>query len=171
MKKIIVAAAAMALASAHAALVQVNFAFDNIAQGSFEYDAELDGGLIFFADLSSFSLQFAGLTNSLYDLAFVNAGNSQFRHLQWDSWTDSFVTVDISGFPTTLAEIKVNGTAGFFVRDDLKVIRDYAGGGDQFYRELSIRVERNQVPEPSAIALLLVAAGIGAGLKRRRAQA
>lgn len=141
----------------HATPIIVDFSFDSIASGFFSYDSGLDGGVLSYEDLDSFELNFSGLTNSSYDLAFVLSGNSTtFHFFEFDSSIDAFVSQTINGFPTILADIKKGFGEGFFVRDDLQVIRNYAGGGEQFsYQTLSLSVDRTAVvPEPSTIVFL-----------------
>jgi len=171
MKKFLAGLAFLVAAfGAQATPVNVNFSFDSIATGSFSYDSSLDGTTIGYNNLDSFVLTFAGLTTSVYDLAFVNAGNSSAWHFfQFNSATDSFLSQNIAGFPTTLADIKNTFNQGFFVRDDAKIIRDYAGGGDQNYANLSISVDRNAVPEPATLAILSLGLfGIAAARRRKQ---
>ncbi len=171
MKKIVCLFACLFVGSVNASTITANFSFDNIASGSFSYDASLDGTLIDYTELNSFQLDFSGLTNTSYDLAFVLSGNSAWHFFEFDSSIDSFLSQNISGFPTTLADIKNSFDQGFFVRDDLQIIRDYVGDSDQFYQNLSISVDRSaSVPEPSAIALFgLGLAGLGFSRKKKSA--
>ena len=169
----LVAAMLTISATANAAPNTVSFSFDSIATGSFTYDSSKDGNIIGWGDVSAFELQFAGLTTSLYDLAFVNSGNdSVYRVLSWNSATDSFVNVNIAGFPLAMSDIKSSFSSGFALRTDLRVIRDYAAGGDQYYSVLKTSVDRSasSVPVPSTVALLSLSLG-GLGWMARRKQA
>jgi hypothetical protein len=173
MKKVLLGlVAATSLGAAVAAPVTVTFGFDTIATGSFTFDSSKDGSVIGLADLSAFSLQFNGGANSLYDLAFLQSGGfSVYYFMGFDSAVDAFTTLNISGFPTTLAAIKPNFDNGFFIRDDLKVIRDYAvGGSEQSYRALTLSVDRgNDVPEPASYGLVALGLVAAAAARRRKA--
>ena len=160
-------------ATANAAPNTVSFSFDSIATGSFTYDSSKDGNIIGWGDVSAFNLQFAGLTSSLYDLAFVNSGNdSVHRVLSWNSATDSFVDVDIAGYPEAMSDIKSSFDSGFFLRTDLKAIADYPNRDAQYYSVLTTSVDRSpsSVPVPSTVALLSLSLG-AIGLMARRKQA
>jgi hypothetical protein len=153
--------------NANATPVTVDFSFDTIATGSFSYDSALDGGQINYGDLDSFQLDFAGISSGSYDLAFINSGGfTAWHHLLFDSSTDSFLTNMISGYPTTLAAVKIGYGSGFFVRDAMNIIIDYTGGGAQSYSALTI-TKSNPVPEPSMF-LLLGSALAGLAFWRRR---
>lgn len=163
---------ACCLCSAKAAPITVHFAFDAIASGSFTYDSSLDGGVIGLADLDTFSLQFAGLTTSHYGLAFLQSPNINplYFYMGFDSANDSFLTQPVAGLQTTLSAVSTVAAEGFFARHDLQMVRDYAGGGLQFYRTLNVTVDRGQtVPEPSALGLTAMALFASAFLRRRRA--
>ena len=151
--------------------VTVNFEFAPIASGSFTYDSSLDGTLLTYLDLDSFTLSFSGLTNTIYDLTFILSGDfSVYYHYVYDTVSESFISnTDLDGVYTTLAAIKNDFGSGFFVRDDTSVIRDYVGGGGQTYTSFSLVTNREAVPEPGM--LLLLAGGLaGVGLLARRAK-
>lgn len=141
--------------TAQAAPVAYDFSFDSIASGSFAYDPSLDGGVVGFGDLAAFRLQFAGVTNSLYDLSFLQSGNdSAYRAFAFDTVSKTMLTQDLYGFPSELSDIKNGFGQGFFVRNDMRLIKDYAGGGEQFYTSLAITAQPSAVPEPATFALL-----------------
>ncbi|MBL4711872.1 MAG: PEP-CTERM sorting domain-containing protein [Gammaproteobacteria bacterium] len=156
--------------SVYATPVTVDFSFDAIAIGSFTYDSSLDGGVIGYSDLDSFSLTFSGPTSSVYDLAFINSGNDTVhRYLGFDSSVDMFAIQSIAGYPTTMSDIKNGYSQGFFARDDVKIVRDYVGGGNQYYNQLSVSVDR-AVPEPTTLALLALGlVSFGFANKKRQA--
>lgn len=158
----------LAASCANASVINVEFSFDSIAAGNFSYDSSLDGSVISYSDLNSFELNFSGLTNSSYDLAFVLSGNSSiFNLFQFDSSVDAFLSQNINGFYTTFADIKNSFTEGFFIRDDANIIRDYAGGGDQFYQTFTLS-RSTAIPEPPVLALLLLGLS-GLAVARKRA--
>ncbi len=143
---------------AQATPIKVSFSFDNLANGNFTYDSTLDGSVIGYGNLSSFSLNIVDTVSRTFDLAFVNSGDdSQYKYLGFNSTTDSFLSATIAGFPQILSDIKNNGNQGFFIRNDggVKVIRDYGSGGhERVFSSIAVSVQRNTVPEPTTIALL-----------------
>lgn len=160
--------------AAQASPINVSFAFTGVATGSFTYDSSLDGTVIDYSKLDSFNLTFQGVTTSSYDLAFLNSGNfSGWKFLNFDSAVDAFVSTTIGGFPTTVAAIKNSFSEGFFARDDMKILRDYAGGGDRAYQSLQVSVDRSSVPNDVPVPATPLLSGIGllalAYARRRKA--
>jgi hypothetical protein len=137
--------------------IQVTFDFDPLAQGSFVYDSSQQGSTLGFADVTGFNLTFSGLTTTTYDQAFVNSGGfGVYYYMAFDTNVNQFVMANIGGFPTTLAAIKSDFSAGFFFRDDIMLGADYANAVAQDYRALSITVTPlgDAVPEPASLSLL-----------------
>lgn len=149
-------------APAAAAPITVAFQFGSVATGSFSYDADLHGTRLGFHDLSSFELTFFGITRSTYDLEFVQAGGFYPFHMSFDTSTGSFVSTYVCDFYVTLAAVKQGELAGFFVRDDLRLIQDYAGAPQYYYDAAG-----GSVPEPATLALLGVGLTV-AGWRRVR---
>ena len=88
-------------------------------------------------------------------MEFINSGNfSIFHYLLFDSFTDTFISTNIASVPTTLAAIKIGFVSGFFVRDDIQQIRDYATSNFQIYETLTITKTDAPVPEPATMILL-----------------
>jgi hypothetical protein len=163
--------------SAHAAIITVDFAFDDLAEGDFSFDDSLNGNVLGWGDLVSFNLTINPPGSSSYDLDFVlSPGGSVYDQFQFDSSMDAFLTRVVGGYPMILSHIKADASAGFFIRPGIygvdQVISEFPYGvaWDMPWRDLTIS-RRASEPVPVPAPLLLLIAGLMALVVSKRKSA
>lgn len=155
----ILAVFAVSLIARHASATPIEISFDflqgstAIASGSFQFDSSLDGTNIGYSDLDAFDITANGVS---YDLSFVNSGGfSQFYQFNFDTTTNTFQWLDISGFDTLMAAIKSDFDTGFFIRplESNPLVTEYSVPTFDVPYD-NITISRSQVPSPATLTLL-----------------
>lgn len=184
MKRLVLSVAVLGLClgavhRAEAGVVTDTFTFydgaSTSASGTFSYDSSLQGSVLGYNDLLSFSL--TTIVPNTYDLAFLNSGGfGDFYYFQFDTAALAFNTTNINGFETLIAAIKDDFSSGFFV---LPLSVPNAGIGDYnpftvaTYDRLVITTDAVSVstPEPATVASAAIALLTGGLAYRRRRRA